>query len=1035
MFGKQTGDRFEKGKGSEVSPGPGSYDLPSTLDNKGAILDWAERFQEMSESGSPNPNNESFAREADSSLMATPTPRPATPRPSEKEKDNKENRMPAPPLSARGKGPLRSSSPRSFPQPPSKPSTTGKAPPGPPASLVGDADARKHRDLRLASQLDMVREELKQKSKEAKELQLSMATKDRRIDELQKRMEELGSDYRESRRSTAEVEGELATKRRQLHDKEQELLALQRKHEHLRSQNEDRSREKKEEEFRAMSLELQRAKACAETAASERSAMERDAKQSEQKLHQQQRRFDELEGGLQSHIEVLEEQLAREVARRREMEAQQEEVGAERHHGECQLEESQKRCDDLQRMVEQLQEELKTKIATAITRADEQAQLEDEVQTLRAEKEGLLGTAAVSARRLEVCQKELNDTTSKSTALEAESQKREEHCQDLEQKVKSAERRMEELETELSDERMRNEDLEKRAAEFQGKEKAARTELDRLQGRQLDPSLQALEARALRAEAEAEQARQVLERWKEWGDEQQLRELSAETERLERLKQVREEVTSQVEEARKELVAENRALHRKIEELESGTASKIENAEELRKQLADQAALRQKAEAEAKESARRASKGEAELSALQAAVDASLSRLDDQRLELQRQCSEAESRAKSAEEKIAHLTDDLVAQRQKLDKEREAAEAERSAHRHVAEQTGALKEAAGLAHGRLVLSRWRSLVDGGLQSWAFSAQQELWARAKRAAFRGRETSARAEDVERLQSQEEELERLDQECEDLREQNKEVLLSLQLQQQDLQMAMAETRRLSEREAAYESEMLRVSERSAELGGHSNPKQKIKHLMAVKEENQSLRQELKRSRQLAAQLEVQLRTAHFFDPALSSEPQTSRSVSRSAAPSTPGRVTTALSVDRTPKARGVIDPDKADQRCARAHRRALERSANAYQHLYMLVERALAAGTQNQKAEHFVIHSDVGTPATTANTAASTAISLAATPARKAEEGAADGDHQDLYRRLRALSLALSGESEASRADLRGIQEAAAAPYEEREASET
>ncbi|CAE7252234.1 RDH13 [Symbiodinium sp. CCMP2592] len=392
MFGKQTGDRFEKGKVSEVSPGPGSYDLPSTLDNKGAILDWAERFQEMSESGSPNPNNESFAREADSSLMATPTPRPATPRPSEKEKDNKENRMPAPPLSARGKGPVRSSSPRSFPQPPSKPSTTAKAPPGPPASLVSDADARKHRDLRLASQLDMVREELKNKSKEAKELQLSMATKDRRIDELQKKMEELGSDCREARRSTAEVEGELATKRRQLHDKEQELLALQRKHEHLRSQNEDRSKraDKKEEEFRTMSLELQRAKACAEAAASERSALERDAKQSEQKLHQQQRRFDELEGGLQSHIEVLEEQLAREVARRREMEAQQEEVGAERHHGECRLEESQKRCDDLQRMVEQLQEELKAKIATAITRADAQAKLEDEVQTLRAEKEASL---------------------------------------------------------------------------------------------------------------------------------------------------------------------------------------------------------------------------------------------------------------------------------------------------------------------------------------------------------------------------------------------------------------------------------------------------------------------------------------------------------------------------------------------------------------------------------------------------------------------------------------------------------------------
>ncbi|CAE7568619.1 unnamed protein product, partial [Symbiodinium sp. KB8] len=215
-----------------------------------------------------------------------------------------------------------------------------------------------------------------------------------------------------------------------------------------------------------------------------------------------------------------------------------------------------------------------TKVAIAITGADEQTKLEEEVQALRAEREELRSVASEAERRLEVCQKELKDRTSRSTALEEESQKNEERYHDLEQKVKSAERRVEELEKELTDERGRNEDLEKRAAEFQGKERATRTELDRLQGKELagDPSLQALEARALRAEAEAEQARKVLERWKEWGDEQQLRELSAETERLERLKQVREEVTSQVEEARKELVAENRALHRKIEELESGTA-------------------------------------------------------------------------------------------------------------------------------------------------------------------------------------------------------------------------------------------------------------------------------------------------------------------------------------------------------------------------------------------------------------------------------------------------------------------------------
>ena len=49
----------------------------------------------------------------------------------------------------------------------------------------------------------------------------------------------------------------------------------------------------------------------------------------------------------------------------------------------------------------------------------------------------------------------------------------------------------------------------------------------------------------------------------------------------------------------------------------------------------------------------------------------------------------------------------------------------------------------------------------------------------------------------------------------------------------------------------------------MGGHANPKQKIKHLVAMKEENQSLRQEVKRSQQTSARLEAQLRAAHFAE----------------------------------------------------------------------------------------------------------------------------------------------------------------------------
>ena len=106
----------------------------------------------------------------------------------------------------------------------------------------------------------------------------------------------------------------------------------------------------------------------------------------------------------------------------------------------------------------------------------------------------------------------------------------------------------------------------------------------------------------------------------------------------------------------------------------------------------------------------------------------------------------------------------------------------------------------------------------------------------------------------LTRQEAELERLDAEAEDLRAQNAQLLESLRGGQQELDISFSELKRLREREDAYESSMQKLSERSAELGGHANHKQKIKHLESLKQDNISLRDELKRFKQRAAQLEA-------------------------------------------------------------------------------------------------------------------------------------------------------------------------------------
>jgi len=248
MFSRRTSGRFPREQNSEA-PGPGSYDLPSTLEKKAPALDARERWSEQSVEGPPGPGNydpRGCEKGSDAVGAATPTLNLAGIRASLE----KENQAPA---SARhslsgkvGNGSLSARVP---------PSSAGVA------RLHHDARARspqalasvasmeafsttssaateakqRSKDLRLASQLDGVRDELKSKSREAKELRAQLGAKDRRLEELQKKGEELVATRREAHRHTADIEGERDLKRRQLHEKEQELAALQRKAEHLRT--------------------------------------------------------------------------------------------------------------------------------------------------------------------------------------------------------------------------------------------------------------------------------------------------------------------------------------------------------------------------------------------------------------------------------------------------------------------------------------------------------------------------------------------------------------------------------------------------------------------------------------------------------------------------------------------------------------------------------------------------------------------------------------------------------------------------------
>lgn len=786
MFSKQSAERFEKDRLIEdPTPGPGAYHLPSAVDGKGAILEVSERWSESAEE-----------EKLESNLSPLSPPFTRTPTPA-RGRDEKENRVP---LSARCGSPRTWSTPATQPAP-KKAATPGGWTPGP--AVAPGCEDRRQRDLRLASKLDMVRDELRQKSKEAKELQLALTAKDRKIEDLSKKIEELAADRREAHRRTLEAENELCAKRRQLHEKEQEVVALQRKLEHARLARKEWSKhaEKREEEQRNMQNEMLRMQQSVENLQEKLVTSERDQQMAEQTLRQQQRHSSDLEAGFQAHIEVLEEQIARETCRRKDLEERQARDEAERARWDSALKGSERRCEELQGQVLKLEIELKSRVSSETSFTELRTKLEatsSSLQSSEASREELTRQVAKCSQQLQASNEELSSLKTQRAALEdelhrfgetqylqlqqkvneaegqvkaltedlskerqqnqglerkvvdlqdkstqdVESQRRdrarveeaekqlkvlteelakEKHQkQALERKVveveeKSAyatvererkerarveevEKQVKELTEDLAEERARNEVMERKLNDLEEQERSTRATLEtERQERIRDTEICDLEARALRAEAEAEEARQMVERWKEWGDEQQLRELAAETERLERLKQVREDVSQQVEAARQELVAENRALQKRIAELENGSTA-------------------------VSAAASQASQASQVDPGPQKHPKVSRSLFEEQRLQLQNRCSEMESRAKAAEKKLAEAQAQ-VAEKHSLE------EARKASAEKIASLEEAVREAAGhIADGnsRVACLRWQQVLEAAVRQRCDEALKEAW---------------------------------------------------------------------------------------------------------------------------------------------------------------------------------------------------------------------------------------------------------------------------------------------------------------------
>eukprot|EP00927_Polykrikos_kofoidii_P064482 TRINITY_DN5973_c0_g1_i3.p1 TRINITY_DN5973_c0_g1~~TRINITY_DN5973_c0_g1_i3.p1 ORF type:complete len:631 (+),score=110.92 TRINITY_DN5973_c0_g1_i3:1555-3447(+) len=111
------------------------------------------------------------------------------------------------------------------------------------------------------------------------------------------------------------------------------------------------------------------------------------------------------------------------------------------------------------------------------------------------------------------------------------------------------------------------------------------------------------------------------------------------------------------------------------------------------------------------------------------------------------------------------------------------------------------------------------------------------------------------EVERGRNEREDFAMINADFQDLRLQNRELSLSMHLFKEDCELLEAENLSLKETVAIFECDLERVTGHNANLVGHVNQKQKIRHTIKLKDENNQLRVELKNARQRVVQLELE------------------------------------------------------------------------------------------------------------------------------------------------------------------------------------
>jgi hypothetical protein len=405
-------------------------------------------------------------------------------------------------------------------------------------------------------------------------------------------------------------------------------------------------------------------------------------------------------------------------------------------------------------------------------------------------------------------------------------------------------------------------------------------------------------------------------------------EVAASGQRIEELERVKEDVNNQVEKARQDTVKDNCELYKRTRELEGGIES------------------------------------------LQRDRDAAATRADGERRAIEKELLKATSRAQAAELNLTEAESHLNEVRVEALDEANALRCEHAAAlaRRIADfemEREAERTARDREHDEFVSrrsqDRWQLLVQAVVAQQTAAQFQEQWTHARRALGRRNQRTHREEaDAAQLQRLKQEVARQDNENEALVAQNQELLRSLEQAHHERVITQAETERLLELEKTYEKDFLKISETNAELGGHANHKQKIKHLMQIKEDNFKLRENAKIMQMHLMQTQAQLRSEklvdHFTSPSHghggTTATKTPLAIAKvaQAPPSSAGRGALCQDLASSFEKCGSGSDDRPEAlrgECAEAARqvrldqRAADKTMVEYQHLLMLVHQVFRA----------------------------------------------------------------------------------------------